>query len=50
MNDIDMVFALTIAMGGLGVVFIILIILAFCIVLTKALSDRIYRSEKTTTQ
>ena len=46
MFDFDMELATTIALGGLGVVFIILILLSFAIGITKMISDRIDRWEE----
>ncbi len=46
MIDFDMGLATRIALGGLGVVFLILIILSFAIGAVKMLSDRIDRWEK----
>ena len=46
MLDFDLGLALTIALGGLGVVFLILILLAVSIVGTKHLAQRIEKSSE----
>ena len=46
MFDFDMELATKIALGGLGVVFIILILLSFAIGAIKVVSDRLDRREK----
>lgn len=45
MNDVDMGFALTIAIGGLGVVFLILIVLSFAIGITRRFSEWLDRKQ-----
>lgn len=45
MFDFDMELATTIALGGLGVVFIILVLLSFAIGTIKVVSDRLDRRE-----